>query len=417
MVSWWSLKQSRGQIPWSPNIFQGDANKKRTAQKSNIFLWGPMKSSFLSIRNISTNGVGFQTSYVRLPKGHVSFVQVFDDSWIKWMCVFKFSIFFNDQIKSSRLSKPCSHVFPCCADLLGCVFPHRACLFRGTSMSKGWKNIKRRPELNTEITGCQAHGQPIFLVYLENSQLGGWGCWLPNSLILRFSAKLVEEKPYQSPNYESPEWTQQLLEDVPPIFVAKKVVSFHWTFESSLSHPMIFPHFFFCPTFLAQKSSKIWPEVWIQTRRASKEDQYPPRCFDESGRDRGTSDSCFYPLGVSDMPWQVWPLGGKSSTCTFQKYDFIQYCIQYCLYIYNIYIYTYYRIINSRSRLHRILLLLKVPLYRFKVSSMIRSAPADVYVLDTMCTYLQSLLCAVTPVSIPRCRPGTESVWTQGSTL
>ena len=67
----------------------------------------------------------------------------------------------------------------------------------------------------------------------------------------------------------------------------------------------------------------------------------------------------------------------------------------------NVYIYIFtFTELHICSHLHRIPLLLKVPLYRFKISGMIRSAPAHVYVPDTMCTYVQSLLCAVTPVSI-----------------
>ena len=56
-----------------------------------------MKSSFLSIRNISPNGVGVQTSYLRLPIGYVSFVQVFDDSSIGMDGCFFFH-FFTGQI-------------------------------------------------------------------------------------------------------------------------------------------------------------------------------------------------------------------------------------------------------------------------------------------------------------------------------
>ena len=211
-------------------------------------------------------------------------------------------------IKSSRLSKPCKGFS------MLCWFAWVSARLKRNKYEQRMKEHQEasRAQQISEITGCQAHGQPIFLytwrthswgvgdvgfqIHRFSDSLQNW--WKKNPANLRITSHLI------GPN--------SCLKMFLQIFVAKKLVSFHW---------LLSPHFhipwFSTIFFVAKKSSKIWPEVWIQTRRASKEDQYPPRCFDESGRDRGTSDSCFYPLGVSDMPWQVWQLREKSSTCTF----------------------------------------------------------------------------------------------------
>lgn len=180
-----------------------------------------------------------------------------------------------------------------------------------------------------------------------------------------------------------------------------RVLKFHIPWFSSSS---------WCPTCVSFKQNiHFWPEVWIQTRRASKEDQYPPRCLDEFGEGSETQ--------VETAISKTWCIGyALRSLASCLNHPHVHF--RYLIYLIGTYTYIFiFTELHICSHLHRILLLLKVPLYRCKFSSMIRSAPADVYVLDTMCTYVQSLLCAVTPVSIPRCHPGTETGWTQGSTL